>query len=155
MAYTEIKERKAKKYYYRVRSIRKGSKVLKKRIYLGGDLSKEGLLMREQSADRKLNTAKNKIQLESINKFMPKIRKILIKNNIKKAGIFGSYVRGEQKKNSDIDILIKPAKNMGFRFFGLQLDLEEKLGKKVDLLSYKWIHPSLKQKILKEEIRII
>ena len=155
MAYTEIKERKAKKYYYRVRSIRKGSKVLKKRIYLGGDLSKEGLLMREQSADRKLNTAKNKIQLESINKFMPKIRKILIKNNIKKAGIFGSYVRGEQKKNSDIDILIKPAKNMGFRFFGLQLDLEEKISKRVDLLSYKWIHPSLKQKILKEEIRII
>ena len=155
MAYTEIKERNEKKYYYRVRSIRKGNKVLKKRIYLGRNLSKEKLLMQEQSADRRLNITKNKIWLESINKFIPKIKKVLMKNNIKKAGIFGSYARGEQKKNSDIDILIKPAKNMGFRFFGLQLDLEEKISKRVDLLSYKWIHPSLKQKILKEEIRII
>ncbi len=155
MAYTEIKERNRKKYYYRVRSIRKDSKVLKRRIYLGKDLSKDKLLMQEQSADRKLNISKQKVQLGPINKFIPKIKRVLIKNHIKKAGIFGSYVRGEQKKNSDIDILIKPTKNMGFRFFGLQLDLEEALGKRVDLLSYKGIHPGLKQKILREEIRII
>jgi Fic family protein len=54
MAYTEIKERNKKKYYYRVRSIRKGGKVGKKRIYLGSNLGKKELTKAEKEADRGL-----------------------------------------------------------------------------------------------------
>ena len=44
---------------------------------------------------------------------------------------------------------------MGIEFFGLNLELEEKLGKKVDLVSYNGISPHLKDLILKQEVRIL
>jgi len=90
-----------------------------------------------------------------LKKLKPTIVKILKANGIKKAGIFGSFARGEQKKRSDIDILIQPAKGMGLKFIGLGLELEKKLGRKVDLLTYKSIHPYLKNQILSDEVRII
>ncbi len=55
MTYTEIKKRNDKKYYYRVKSIRKGEKVEKQRIYLGANLSKEQLDKLEKQATEKLN----------------------------------------------------------------------------------------------------
>ena len=82
---------------------------------------------------------------------------ILKKNGIVKAGIFGSYARGEARKRSDIDMLIK----VGRKKFSLldhvrlERELEEKLDKKVDLLTYNGINHLLKNKILDEEVRII
>ena len=92
---------------------------------------------------------------KQLNILKKKIILILKKNHIVKAGIFGSYAYGEQKKDSDIDILIEPPKGIGFGFVGIQLELEDKLKKKVDLLSYNGIHPLLRKRILKEEVRII
>ena len=87
---------------------------------------------------------------------MLKIVKILKKHGVVRAGIFGSYARGEQKKNSDIDILIKPTRDMSlFDLVGIKLEIEDKLGNKIDINSYKALHPQLKKQILKEEIRII
>jgi len=54
MVYTEIKEKNGRKYYYRVLSIRKGSKVNKKRVYLGADLEKKKLSEKEKQADKEL-----------------------------------------------------------------------------------------------------
>jgi len=152
MAYTEIKEKNGRKYYYRVKTIRNGNKFKKKRIYLGKDLSPKELSEKEKEADNTLITIK---KIEAIKKIIPKIIKILKKNKIKRVGIFGSYARGEQTKDSDIDILIQPAKNMGFEFAGLEIQLSEKLKKKVDLVSYNGLSPYLKNKILSQEIRII
>ena len=91
-------------------------------------------------------------KIESIKrKAMPVLRKY----KITKAGIFGSYARGENKKNSDIDFLVLPPKGIGFGFIGIQFELEKKLKKKVDLISYRAIHPLLKERILKEEVRIL
>lgn len=91
-----------------------------------------------------------------IMKLKPKIVKTLKKHGIKKAGIFGSFVRGEQNKNSDVDILILPPKEMSlFSFVGVRLELENKVGKKIDLVSYRGLHPMLKKRILNEEVRII
>ena len=155
MAYTEIKNRNRKNYFYRVISIRNGKKVSKKREYLGVNLSKEELFIKEKEADKKFElTSKNKKE-NPIEKIKPQIIKILKKNKIKKAGIFGSYARGKPKKNSDIDILIEPAKGMGLEFIGVKLELEDKLRRKVDLVTYKGIHPLLKKRILNEEVRII
>ena len=55
MTYTEIKERKDRKYYYRVKSIKINKKVKKERIYLGVNLTKEELKKKEREADKKLN----------------------------------------------------------------------------------------------------
>jgi len=73
-----------------------------------------------------------------------------------KAGIFGSYARGEQKKNSDVDVLIKyKNKKSLLDFVGLQQELEDKLKKKVDLLTYNSINHLIKERILNEEVKII
>lgn len=81
-----------------------------------------------------------------------KIMPILKRQGVTKAAFFGSFARGEAKKRSDIDILVKIKKGKSlFDFVGLKLDLEEKLGKKVDLVSYGAIKPRLKDIILKDE----
>ncbi|MDD5133175.1 MAG: nucleotidyltransferase domain-containing protein [Candidatus Nanoarchaeia archaeon] len=152
MVYTEIKNRNGKQYFYRVLSIRNKDKVSKKRIYLGKNLTKEELLTKELQVNQEFNSIKKNVALE---KLKPKIIKILKKYKIGRAGIFGSYAIGKQKKNSDIDILIEPTKHMGLEFFGLQIELEEKLKKKVDLVTYNSIHPLLKERIFSEEVKII
>jgi len=152
MAYTEVKERNRRKYYYRALSIRSGEKISKKRLYLGSNLNQSELKDKEKEADKQILQGK-------INKDLNKIRgiivKVLKKYNVKKAGIFGSYVRGEQKKDSDIDIIIEYPKGLGFRFAGIAMELEDKLKKKIDLLTYQGVSPYLKKNILEEEVRII
>ena len=54
MVYTEIKEKNNRKYFYRVKSIRKGKKVGKKRVYLGANLNKKELSGLEEKADKEL-----------------------------------------------------------------------------------------------------
>lgn len=90
-----------------------------------------------------------------LEKIKSKIIRVLKEKGIKKAGIFGSYARGEQTKKSDVDILIDPPKEMGIEFYGLMVELEDELGRKVDLLSYNGINPNFKKYILGEEVRII
>ncbi len=81
---------------------------------------------------------------------------ILRKNNVVRAGIFGSFARGDAKKGSDIDILIKfKGRKSLFDLAGLELDLEEKLGRKVDVVEYCTIHPLLRDRILHEEVKVI
>ncbi len=93
---------------------------------------------------------------ENIEKIKEKILPILKKHNIKKAGIFGSYVRGEQKKDSDIDILVEIQEDISLiDFVGIKHEIEDAIGKKVDLVEYDTIKPMLKKDILKQEIAII
>ena len=66
MAYTEIQEKGNKKNYYRAYSIRKGQKVKKKRIYLGSNLSKEDLVIKEKEADFELLVSRGLLTKEEI-----------------------------------------------------------------------------------------
>lgn len=153
MAYTEIKTRGKRNYFYRVISIREGKRVKKRREYLGINLDKNTLSKKEIEADKLFLNEKAKKDIEKIKS---KIRKILEKYRIKKAGLFGSYAKGQQNKNSDIDILLQPSKNMSLLDLSeLKIELEQIFGKKVDLVSYKYIHPYLKNQILKSEVKII
>ena len=157
MAYTEIRNIKGKKYYYRVISVRKNKKISKKRIYLGVNLSNLELLEKEKTADEKLLYKKKEKINKEIEKIKAKIVPVLKKNKVTKAGIFGSYSRGEQRKKSDIDIVVNiEDKNMSLLgFIALIRILEEILKRKVDLVEYNAIKSRIKQKILNEEIRII
>ncbi|MGC9005935.1 MAG: nucleotidyltransferase family protein, partial [Candidatus Micrarchaeia archaeon] len=70
-------------------------------------------------------------------------------------GVFGSYARGEQKAQSDIDILVRFKDGATlFDFVGLAEFLEEKLGIKVDLLSERAIRPELKENVIKELVSL-
>ncbi len=97
----------------------------------------------------------NKTKNKDLEKVMPIIAETLKKHGVKKAGIFGSYATGEQKEDSDIDILIEPPKGLGLGFVTINLELEDKLKKRVDLLTYRSINALLKKRILKEEIRVL
>jgi uncharacterized protein len=156
MVYTEVRNIKGRKYYYRVLSVREKSKVSKKRVYLGYELSKRDISYKEKEADEKLLHKKTKSNKE-IEKIKSKIINILKENKVTKAGIFGSYSRGEQRKDSDIDIVVNiEDKNMSLiGFIKLNLALEEILGKKVDLVEYGAIKPLIKSNILNDEVRII
>ena len=69
-----------------------------------------------------------------------------------KIAIFGSFARGEETKKSDIDILAKFKNGITlFKLVDLEFELEEKLGRKVDLLTYGGLNPRLKRIILKEQ----
>ena len=77
------------------------------------------------------------------------------KYNVKELGIFGSYSRGEQKKASDLDILVKFNQSATlFDFVGLGNYLEEKLKIKVDVVSERSIRPELKSSIVKDVVRV-
>ncbi|MEA1925023.1 MAG: nucleotidyltransferase family protein [Candidatus Altiarchaeota archaeon] len=93
--------------------------------------------------------------IEEIRKIRKIILPVLKRKGVMKAGIFGSYARGEAGEKSDIDLLVEPPKGIGFGFVGIKLELEDRLNRKVDLLSYRAIHPLLKERILNEEVRLI
>lgn len=96
-----------------------------------------------------------KITNKELKKIVPVIVRTLNKYGIKNAGVFGSYARGEQNENSDVDILIEPPKDIGLGFVTISLELEDKLKRKVDLLTYRSINTLLRKNILAEEVKII
>lgn len=68
-------------------------------------------------------------------------------------GIFGSYARGEQKRGSDVDILVKFDEGATLiDFVGLSIYLENKLRIKVDIIPIDSIREEIRDKILKEAI---
>lgn len=85
-----------------------------------------------------------------------KILPILEKYNIKRAGLFGSYVRGDMREDSDIDILVEIEEDISLLdFVGIKIEIEETLGKKVDLVEYNTIKPLIREKIIKEQVGIL
>ena len=80
-----------------------------------------------------------------------KISPILESNEIEFAGIFGSYARGEEIKDSDIDILVKFKNPKSLlKVVGLEMDLSDALQKKVDLVTEGGICPHIKKDVLKD-----
>ena len=73
---------------------------------------------------------------------------------IENLAIFGSYVRNEQMKNSDLDILVEFYKPIGIEFIELAEELENMLGIKVDLISRNGLKPKYFKAIESELIYV-
>ena len=81
---------------------------------------------------------------------------ILHRAGVKKAAIFGSFARGEERKDSDIDLLIDfPEGKSLLDFIGLQNELEESLGRSVDLGEVGTLKPRLRPYVAREQIKIL
>jgi predicted nucleotidyltransferase len=82
---------------------------------------------------------------------------ILKRHAVKRAAIFGSFARGEAKTNSDVDFLIeyKTDNKSLFDLVDLKSELEETLGRKVDIITYDSIYWRLREQILAEQIVIL
>ncbi|MBD3279979.1 hypothetical protein GF389_00460 [Candidatus Dojkabacteria bacterium] len=96
-----------------------------------------------------------------MNKQIKEIRKkavpILRKYPIRRAGLFGSVTRGEATLDSDIDMLVEledTPKLSFFEYLDIESDLENELGKKVDLVRYDKVRPELREYILPHEVSI-
>lgn len=94
--------------------------------------------------------------LNEINKIIKEHKPELEKKfNVEEIGVFGSYVKGEQKKRSDLDILVEFRKPVGlFEFMDLEEYLQNLLGVKVDLVTRKALKPRIGEYILREVVYI-
>ncbi|MCD6448591.1 MAG: nucleotidyltransferase family protein [Thermoplasmata archaeon] len=96
------------------------------------------------------------MNLEEIERILARHKKELYqKYKIKEIGIFGSFVRGEEDKESDVDIVVEFEEVPGLiKFIEIEEYLSKLLGRKVDLVRKPAIRKELKDKILKEVVYI-
>jgi len=88
--------------------------------------------------------------LEALRRLMPELEE---RYNVKTIGLFGSALRGEQRSESDIDVLVEFRTPVGFfKFLELEEFLSERLGGKVDLVSKKALKPEIGRIILAETV---
>lgn len=81
---------------------------------------------------------------------------LLKKHGVKRAGLFGSVARGDAGEKSDVDVLVELRKDISLLdFIGIEHELEDSLGRSVDLVEYHLLKPRIKDKILSQEVRII
>ena len=74
---------------------------------------------------------------------------------VEKAWVFGSFSRGEERADSDVDIMIVPDRNAHVGLFmlsGMRLDLQDILGIKVDLVTEKGLMPFARRSVEKDRI---
>lgn len=69
---------------------------------------------------------------------------------VKEIGLFGSYSDNSNTEESDIDILIELEKPIGWKFFTLELFLENVFNKKIDLVTKSALKEQIKDQILKQ-----
>ena len=79
-----------------------------------------------------------------------KIIEICERNDIEFCALFGSFARGEADENSDIDLLVRFSKPKGIDWIDAALEIEDTLGRKVDLVTEKSLHPLIRDSVLKD-----
>lgn len=79
-----------------------------------------------------------------------KIVEICERNDISYCVLFGSFARGDAAETSDIDLLVRFSKPKGFDWVDAALEIEEALGKKVDLVTENGLNPHIKENVLKD-----
>lgn len=97
---------------------------------------------------------------ESMSDQMQQVRKkiidILRRNDAKRASFFGSIARGEMAQDSDVDLLVEfEGRKSLLDIAGLKIELEDALNKRVDVITYRSLHPLLKDRILAEQVPIL
>ena len=93
-------------------------------------------------------------QLGEIEKKLKELKPTLRdKYKVETIGLFGSYTRGQQKEESDLDILVEFSEPIGLlTFIELENFLSEKLKAKVDLVIRNALKPRIKDRIIKEAV---
>jgi uncharacterized protein len=94
------------------------------------------------------NRKSTEMYLIQLHEMLPELKE---KYNVSYLGVFGSYIRGEQKPESDLDVLVEFSKTPTlFKFINLENYLSDALGIKVDLVMKDALKPNLGKYILDE-----
>lgn len=92
---------------------------------------------------------------DQVTKLKQQMVPILQKNGVIKSAIFGSYARGSEDTNSDVDLLVElPQGATLIDLVGLKQDLEEVLLKKVDVVTYDALNKRIRSYVQKDLITI-
>ncbi len=96
-------------------------------------------------------------KVDTISNIKKRSLPILRRHSVKRAAIFGSFARGEAKAKSDVDLLIEyKGKNKSlFDLVDLKSELENSLGRKVDIVTYGSIYWRVRERILSEQVIIL
>ena len=90
--------------------------------------------------------------MSELRRLAPELRR---RYPIREIGVFGSYVRGEQTDGSDLDILVDLGEGIGLiGLAGLQQDLSDSLGLKVDIVIEDTLRRRIGQRILSEAVML-
>jgi predicted nucleotidyltransferase len=85
----------------------------------------------------------------SVAELRPKVLRVTQKYGVQNVRIFGSFARGEQRRTSDVDLLVDLPEGMTlFDLSGLKIDLEVAVKRKVDVVPARSIKRSLRDSIL-------
>lgn len=85
-----------------------------------------------------------------------KILPIFKQHDVVQAAVFGSVARGEATEKSDIDLLVTlPDTKSLLDLVRLELDLQDALGRKVDVLTYPALHRRIREQIINEQVAIL
>jgi len=77
------------------------------------------------------------------------------KHGLEKVRIFGSMARGDATEASDVDLLVAaPEGTSGFALGGLLMDVSKLLGRKVEVVTERALHPALRERILREAVSL-
>ena len=94
--------------------------------------------------------------MQEIEKYQQLILPVLKRYFIKRAAIFGSLAKGNLGINSDVDLLIEPEKDFTiFKLLKLEEEISEIIKRKVDLVEYSAIKPSIRKEVLASAIPIL
>jgi predicted nucleotidyltransferase len=79
-----------------------------------------------------------------------KIVEICERNDIEFCAVFGSFARGEAHEKSDIDLLVRFSKPKAYNWLDAAFEIEDVLGKKVDLVTENGLSPHIREYVLKD-----
>ena len=102
-----------------------------------------------------MSRAKNKnldFLVDRLRRDLPRLQR---EYAVRSLGLFGSYIRGKQKKGSDLDILVDFVEVPGmFRILDLERDLSHLLKVRVDLVQKEALKPAIGKRILQEVLTV-
>jgi hypothetical protein len=88
---------------------------------------------------------------EIVKKLQQALPELRSKYHVKGLEVFGSYVRGEEQENSDLDVLVEFSEIPGlFKFLELEYYLSDLIGVKVDLVMKSSLKPAIRERVLSE-----
>jgi len=88
-----------------------------------------------------------------IESFKPQLRALAERHGVGTLLVFGSMARGDATPDSDVDFLLDNTTRLsGFQLGALQMDLQDLLGRKVDLVTLNALHPLLRERVLQEAV---
>ena len=112
-------------------------KIISHRLTTVQDIDVWGKMLTKEEISRRIGEKREKIE----------------RYGVKKIGVFGSYVRGEQKEKSDIDLLVEFEEPISLLdFVALERHLSEIMGVKVDLVMKTALKPRIGKHILREVV---